>query len=122
MQATTQQAGRPASESVDCNFGCGIRRPFAQIVKTASQFYGKLTENRYTEIELTPTTLRVKRADGDWRAWDNCHGDGRQPDFAVKLARRVMAQQVAMPVVIDDGFVNFDANRRQAATLTGNHQ
>ena len=119
MQATTQQwlVDRLVSQWIAATLAAASGDRLPQIVKTASQFYGKLTENRYTEIELTPTTLRVKRADGDWRTVGQLsRGTAEQLDFAVKLAFAVvMAQQVAMPVVIDDGFVNFDADRRQAA-------
>ncbi|WP_395345245.1 AAA family ATPase [Levilactobacillus parabrevis] len=119
MQATTQQwlVDRLVSQWIAATLAAASGDRLPQIVKTASQFYGKLTENRYTEIELTPTTLRVKRADGDWRTVGQLsRGTAEQLDFAVKLAFAVvMAQQVAMPVVIDDGFVNFDADRRRAA-------
>jgi len=93
----------------------GDRLP--QIVAQASEFYGKLTENRYTKIELTPTTLRVQRATGDWRnVGQLSRGTAEQLDLAVTLAFAVvMNRQVQMPLIIDDGFVNFDEARRQAA-------
>lgn len=93
----------------------GDRLP--QILKQASDFYGKLTENRYTEIELTATTLRVRRSDGQWRNVSQLsRGTAEQLDLAVKLAFAVVVNhQVAMPLVIDDGLVNFDADRREAA-------
>ncbi|WP_407889538.1 ATP-binding protein [Levilactobacillus sp. N40-8-2] len=131
MQTTTQQwlIDRLVSQWIAATLAAASGDRLPQIVKTASQFYGKLTENRYTEIELTPTTLRVKRADGNWRAVGQLsRGTAEQLDFAVKLAFAVvMAQQVAMPVIIDDGFVNFDADRRQAAyqllaTISGDIQ
>ncbi|WP_203642132.1 ATP-binding protein [Levilactobacillus andaensis] len=93
----------------------GDRLP--QIVAQASEFYGKLTENRYTEIELTPNTLRVQLATGEWREVGQLsRGTAEQLDLAVKLAFAVvMNQRVGMPLVIDDGLVNFDEHRRQAA-------
>ncbi|MFC6260774.1 ATP-binding protein [Levilactobacillus fujinensis] len=93
----------------------GDRLP--QIVTQASEFYGKLTENRYTEIELTPNTLRVRLATGEWREVSQLsRGTAEQLDLAVKLAFAViMNQRVGMPLVIDDGLVNFDEHRRQAA-------
>lgn len=119
MQAVTQEwlVNRLVSQWIAATLAAASGDRLPQIVKTASQFYGKLTENRYTEIELTPTTLRVRRTDGAWRSVGQLsRGTAEQLDFAVKLAFAVvMAQRVAMPVVIDDGFVNFDAQRRQAA-------
>lgn len=119
MQAVTQRwlVDRLVSQWIAATLAAASGDRLPQIVKTASQFYGKLTENRYTEIELTSTDLRVRRQDGDWRlVLQLSRGTAEQLDFAIKLAFAVvMAQQVAMPVVIDDGLVNFDAQRRQAA-------
>jgi len=119
MQDVTQAwlVDRLVSQWIAATLAAASGDRLPQIVKMASQFYGKLTENRYTEIELTPATLRVRRMDGDWRSVSQLsRGTAEQLDLAVKLAFAVvMAQQVAMPVVIDDGFVNFDAQRREAA-------
>ncbi|MFC6274555.1 AAA family ATPase [Levilactobacillus tangyuanensis] len=93
----------------------GDRLP--QILQRASGFYGKLTSNRYTEIALTDTDLRVRLATGDWREVSQLsRGTAEQLDLAVKLAFAVvMNERVQMPLIIDDGLVNFDANRRRAA-------
>ena len=119
MQSLTQDwmVDRLVSQWIAATLAAASGDRLPQIVKTASQFYGKLTENRYTEIELTPTTLRVRRPDGAWRSVSQLsRGTAEQLDFAVKLAFAVvMAEQVAMPVVIDDGLVNFDDQRRRAA-------
>ena len=119
MQALTQDwlVDRLVSQWIAATLAAASGDRLPQIVKTASQFYGKLTENRYTEIELTPTTLRVRRTDGAWRLVSQLsRGTAEQLDLAVKLAFAVvMAERVAMPVVIDDGFVNFDDQRRRAA-------
>ncbi|KRN02107.1 DNA repair ATPase [Levilactobacillus senmaizukei DSM 21775 = NBRC 103853] len=93
----------------------GDRLP--QILQRASVFYGKLTSNRYTEISLTESDLRVRLATGEWRQVSQLsRGTAEQLDLAVKLAFAVvMNERVQMPLVIDDGLVNFDAQRRQAA-------
>lgn len=119
MVATTQDwlVQRLVSQWIAATLAAASGDRLPQIVTQASNFYGKLTENRYTEIELTADTLRVRRADGVWRTVGQLsRGTAEQLDLAVKLAFAVvMQQQVAMPLVIDDGFVNFDAQRRQAA-------
>ncbi|GEO66110.1 ATP-binding protein [Levilactobacillus spicheri] len=93
----------------------GDRLP--RIVDQASEYYAQLTENRYTKLELTSETLRVQRADGTWLPVGQLsRGTAEQLDLAMKLAFAVVMQaQAAMPLVIDDGLVNFDARRRQAA-------
>ncbi|KJW12045.1 ATP-binding protein [Levilactobacillus spicheri] len=93
----------------------GDRLP--RIVDRASEYYAQLTENRYTKLELTSETLRVQRADGTWLPVGQLsRGTAEQLDLAMKLAFAVVMQaQAAMPLVIDDGLVNFDARRRQAA-------
>ncbi|TGD18078.1 ATP-binding protein [Levilactobacillus suantsaiihabitans] len=119
MRATTQDwlVKRLTSQWIAATLAAASGDRLPQIVAQASNYYGKLTENRYTEIELTATTLRVRRHDGEWREVSQLsRGTAEQLDLAVKLAFAVvMNQQVAMPLVIDDGFVNFDAHRRQAA-------
>jgi len=119
MVATTQEwlVQRLTSQWISATLAAASGDRLPQIVAQASKLYGKLTENRYTEIELTATTLRVRRADGAWRnVGQLSRGTAEQLDLAVKLAFAiVMQQQVAMPLLIDDGFVNFDADRRQAA-------
>ncbi|AYM02931.1 ATP-binding protein [Levilactobacillus yiduensis] len=119
MVATTQDwlVKRLTSQWIAATLAAASGDRLPQIVAQASNYYGKLTENRYTEIELTATTLRVRRHDGDWRdVGQLSRGTAEQLDLAVKLAFAVvMNQQVKMPLVIDDGFVNFDAQRRQAA-------
>lgn len=93
----------------------GDRLP--RIIAQAGDFYARLTENRYTKIELTAETFRVQRADGAWRTVGQLsRGTAEQLDLAVKLAFAVVVRhQAPMPIVIDDGLVNFDATRRQAA-------
>lgn len=119
MIATTQRwlVDRLASQWIEAALAAASSDRLPQIVAKASEFYGKLTENRYTEIELTETTLRVRRQDGEWRTVSQLsRGTAEQLDFAVKLAFAiVMTQQVQMPVVIDDGLVNFDVQRRHQA-------
>lgn len=119
MIATTQRwlVDRLASQWIAAALAAASSDRLPQIVAKASEFYGKLTENRYTKIELTETTLRVRRHDGEWRTVSQLsRGTAEQLDFAVKLAFAiVMTQQVQMPVVIDDGFVNFDVKRRRQA-------
>ncbi|MFC6290073.1 ATP-binding protein [Levilactobacillus angrenensis] len=119
MIATTQDwlVKRLTSQWIAATLAAASGDRLPQIVAQASNYYGKLTENRYTEIELTATTLRVRRAAGDWRDVSQLsRGTAEQLDLAVKLAFAVVLnQQVTMPLVIDDGFVNFDAQRRQAA-------
>lgn len=119
MVTTTQEwlVQRLASQWIAATLAAASGDRLPQIVQQASKFYGKLTGNRYTKIELTAETLRVRRTDGAWRDVSQLsRGTAEQLDLAVKLAFAVvMQQQVAMPLVIDDGLVNFDLQRRQAA-------
>lgn len=119
MQLTARDwlVDRLASQWIEATLEAASGDRFPQIVTQAGDFYAELTENRYTKIELTAATLRVQRADGQWRTVGQLsRGTAEQLDLAVKLAFAVVMQaQAAMPVVIDDGFVNFDAARRQAA-------
>ncbi|WP_354630907.1 ATP-binding protein [Levilactobacillus brevis] len=119
MQTTTEKwlVDRLASQWIETTLAAASGDRLPQIIAQASEFYGKLTENRYTKIELTSTTLQVQKQTGEWRTVSQLsRGTAEQLDLAVKLAFAVvMQQQVAMPLIIDDGFVNFDERRRQAA-------
>lgn len=119
MQTTTEKwlVDRLASQWIETTLAAASGDRLPQIIAQASEFYGKLTENRYTKIELTSTTLQVQKQTGEWRTVSQLsRGTAEQLDLAVKLAFAVvMHQQVAMPLIIDDGFVNFDECRRQAA-------
>ncbi|MGP4116610.1 AAA family ATPase [Levilactobacillus zymae] len=119
MQATAQEwlLDRLTSQWIAATLAAASGDRLPKIVAQAGEFYAQLTENRYTKIELTAETLRVQRADGAWRTVGQLsRGTAEQLDLAVKLAFAVIMQpQAAMPIVIDDGLVNFDADRRQAA-------
>ncbi|MCF7523826.1 hypothetical protein L3X07_13250 [Levilactobacillus brevis] len=119
MQTTTEKwlVDRLASQWIETTLVAASGDRLPQIIAQASEFYGKLTGNRYTKIELTSTTLRVQKQTGEWRTVSQLsRGTAEQLDLAVKLAFAVvMRQQVAMPLIIDDGFVNFDERRRQVA-------
>lgn len=119
MQATVQAwlVDRLTSQWITATLVAASGDRLPRIVEQASLFYAQLTENRYTKLELTAETLRVRRADGEWLTVGQLsRGTAEQLDLAVKVAFAVVMQpQAAMPLVIDDGLVNFDAQRRAAA-------
>lgn len=120
MRATTQDwlVARLTSQWIRATLLAASGDRLPRIVARTSTFYAQLTENRYTKLDLTAETLRVRRAaDGVWLTVDQLsRGTAEQLDLAMKLAFAVVMQpQAAMPLVIDDGLVNFDAQRRQAA-------
>lgn len=85
---------------------------FPKMLKDAKKYFELLTGGRYIDIELDKK-LKVKRADG--KKFDIeylSRGTSEQLYFALKLAFvEQISDKIALPILIDDAFVNFDAQR-----------
>lgn len=88
-----------------------------QIIKVAEQFFNQLTGNRYQQIIFTDQTVQVVRKDGlTFDVGELSSGTAEQLYVALRFAfTKVMADVIAMPIIVDDAFVNFDRQRTQAA-------
>ncbi|GAX05765.1 DNA repair ATPase [Secundilactobacillus pentosiphilus] len=88
-----------------------------QIIKVAEQFFNELTGNRYRQIIFTDQTVQVVRKDGlTFDVGELSSGTAEQLYVALRFAfTKVMADVIAMPIIVDDAFVNFDRQRTQAA-------
>ena len=81
----------------------------------ASQYFERLTQGRYDDITFTKSTLLVTRTDQQqFAVTELSTGTQEQLYIALRLAlSRVIADIVSVPLLIDDGFVNFDPQRQQ---------
>lgn len=85
---------------------------FPKMLEDAKKYFNLLTGGRYVDIQLDKK-LKVKREDG--KKFDVeylSRGTSEQLYFALKLAFvEQVADKIALPILIDDAFVNFDAQR-----------
>lgn len=99
-----------------------------QILKAVQQFFAVLTDQRYQQVTFTDETVQVTRADGIvFDVGELSSGTAEQLYVALRLAfTQVMADQIQLPMIVDDSFVNFDRQRTARAvkllTEMGNGQ
>ncbi len=99
-----------------------------QILKAVQQFFAVLTDQRYQQVTFTDETVQVTRADGIvFDVGELSGGTAEQLYVALRLAfTQVMADQIQLPMIVDDSFVNFDRQRTARAvkllTEMGNGQ
>ena len=83
------------------------------IVEEASHIFCRLTRGQYTKIHLSDTQAKVKQENGQWmEAFYLSKGTLDQLYIAIRFAFIFqLAKKMKIPVLIDDGFVNFDRER-----------
>lgn len=88
-----------------------------QIIAAAEDFFQKLTDQSYDSIHFTDETVRVTRQDGlTFDVGELSSGTAEQLYVALRFAfTTIMADEINMPIIIDDAFVNFDRSRTRSA-------
>ena len=88
---------------------------YPAIIRQAEQYFALLTDHRYSQIDLTTDGIKVVRRDQEvFLVEELSQGTAEQLYIALRLGFvTVMSDQANFPVIIDDGFVNFDNVRRQ---------
>lgn len=88
---------------------------YPAIIQQAEQYFALLTEHRYSKIDLTEDGIKVIRKDREvFLVEELSQGTAEQLYISLRLGFvTVMSNQANFPVIIDDGFVNFDNVRRQ---------
>ena len=87
------------------------------ILTQATTYFAQLTGQRYNEIKLVADELMLTATDGtDFAVAELSTATKEQFYLALRLALIVhLGAQAQLPIMIDDGLVNFDDQRRQAA-------
>lgn len=90
---------------------------FPKMLKLAQDYFKLLTSGKYLALSLEKK-LKVKTATGQQIGVEYLsRGTGEQLYFALKLAFvDTIRDQINLPLLIDDSFVNFDQTRTQAIT------
>ena len=88
---------------------------YPAIIRQAEQYFALLTAHRYSRIRLTADGVKVVRRDQEvFLVEELSQGTAEQLYIALRLGFvTVMSDQANFPVIIDDGFVNFDNVRWQ---------
>lgn len=88
---------------------------YPAIIRQAEQYFALLTDHRYPQIDLTTDGIKVVRKDQEvFLVEELSQGTAEQLYIALRLGFvTVISDQANFPVIIDDGFVNFDNIRRQ---------
>lgn len=88
---------------------------YPAIIHQAEKYFALLTNHRYTKINLTVDGIKVIRADHEaFLVEELSQGTAEQLYISLRLGFvTVMSDQANFPIIIDDGFVNFDNVRRQ---------
>lgn len=87
---------------------------FPKMQKIATQYFTRLTQNNYIDIQFVKDDLSLVQKDGHkFGVSELSTGTQEQLYVALRLAlSQVIADIVSVPLLIDDGFVNFDDDRR----------
>lgn len=87
---------------------------FPQIIEQASQFFATLTNGHYQQINFDKHGITVvTNAGQSFLVEELSLGTEEQLFIALRLGFiMVIADQIQLPILIDDGFVNFDVIRR----------
>ncbi len=101
-----------------------------QVFEQASHYFNKLTLGRYQHIYIEDNeTIIVEDREGFvFHVIELSQATKDQLYIAIRFAlSHVMANRLALPFLIDDGFVHFDANRKEkvleiVAELSKDHQ
>lgn len=111
----TYFTNRLASAWVNRVFNLAIGDRLPQLLSSASALLARLTQGNYTQISQTKTLIKVTRQDGVmFTVTQLSKGTAEQVYVAMRLAFvKLVAPTLALPIMIDDAFVDFDTPRQE---------
>jgi len=94
----------------------GNQEQLPYILEDANYFFSKLTNNNYSEIIIDDNEIKVKAASGNTYYTSELSRGTAEPLYvALRFAFiKNISTTLKLPIIIDDGFVNFDDDRREA--------
>ena len=86
-----------------------------EVIKVASYYFNRLTQGRYQGIQMENMKIAVQKNNEKWLfASELSRGTLDQLFVSIRLAFiENLSSKIALPILIDDGFVNFDSERKQ---------
>ncbi|MGB3160761.1 MAG: AAA family ATPase [Carnobacterium sp.] len=103
-----------AAELIERAMTHARKNRFPETIKDTSDFFKLLTKERYTQVLIKEEKIEVQRSDGLlFEASELSQGTAEQLYVALRFAFVKNANDIVkLPIMIDDGFVNFDQSRR----------
>ena len=100
------------AEWVNRSLDIASNERFPKMLQSAKKYFNLLTDGRYIDINFNKD-LTVKNKDNKkYKVQYLSRGTSEQLYFALKLAFvEQVADEISLPVLIDDAFVNFDKQR-----------
>lgn len=122
-------ANQLAIDWIQATLKAASQERFPRILTKATHYFELLTQQRYCQINFDAEVMSVLRADQVlFEVGELSQGTAEQLYIALRFAfAEEIADVVSLPLLIDDGFVNFD-DQRQAAIwqllqeLSAHHQ
>ena len=86
-----------------------------EVIKLAGHYFNRLTQGRYHGIQMENMKIAVQKNNEKWLfASELSRGTLDQLLVSIRLAFiENLSSKIALPILIDDGFVNFDSERKQ---------
>ncbi|WP_314111546.1 AAA family ATPase [uncultured Granulicatella sp.] len=86
-----------------------------EVIQVASEYLNRLTQGRYQTIQMKNMKIAVQNQDEKWfLASELSRGTLDQLLISIRLAFiRNLSSKISLPILIDDGFVNFDSVRKK---------
>ncbi|MFJ1627267.1 ATP-binding protein [Marinilactibacillus psychrotolerans] len=105
---------RLASYMIERTLKYARKDRFPETIKDAERYFAHLTNDAYKKIVINNETVWVLTQDGNYlKAEELSRGTAEPLYVALRLAFIANIQDtIRMPLLIDDGFVNLDRNRR----------
>jgi len=95
------------------NYGTEDQLP--QVLKDAEKYFSILTDGRYESITLTEEGIKVSNPTENFYASELSRGTAEPLYVALRFGFiKNISQTLKLPILVDDGFVNFDENRKEA--------
>ena len=86
-----------------------------EVIQVASEYLNRLTQGRYQTIQMKNMKIAVQNQDEKWfLVSELSRGTLDQLLISIRLAFiRNLSSKISLPILIDDGFVNFDSVRKK---------
>ena len=86
-----------------------------EVIQVASEYFNRLTQGRYQAIQIKNMKIAVQNYDEKWFvASELSRGTLDQLLIGIRLAFiENLSSKISLPILIDDGFVNFDSVRKK---------
>src|SRR5699024_6850508 len=88
-----------------------------QLLAQASYYFNILTDNRYLHVSLDQGILQVTDKNETLAIYSLSTGTKDQLIMAIRFAYLSLQEQALSPVIIDDGWLHYDAQRKKKLAL-----